>query len=132
MQINTGYFHNCWLFPFYLIELWKIAGQIYSEDIYKVGTSLGFSHVQLNHLNAIYHYQPQERNFILLRKWCNVVETKYGNHRRLLAKLLSEAEYKNISDSMNEDISGNLVLCLHIHIHQDIRMKHFKIQILNL
>lgn len=117
---------------FYFIELWKIAGQIYSKDIDKFGTILGFSHVQLDHLKGIYHKQPQRRNYILLKKWCDVVETKYGNHRRLLAKLLSEAEYKNISDNMNEDISGQLVLCLHIHIHQDIRMKHFKIQILNL
>lgn len=44
--------------------------------------------------------------YVLLKKWCDVVKTKYENHRRLLAKVFFEAEYKNISDSMNEDISG--------------------------
>lgn len=109
---------------FFFIELRKIAGKIYSEHIDKLGTILGFSHAQLNHLKDIYPRQPQERNFILLKKWCNVVESKYGNHRRLLANILSEAGYKHISDNMNENISGKLVLCLNIHIYQNIRTKH--------
>lgn len=85
-------------------ELWAIAGHIHTEHLRKVGTILHFPSAKLNHLEGIYSKQPQQMFYILLKKWCDVVKTKYENHRRLLAKALFEADYKNISDSMYKDI----------------------------
>lgn len=60
----------------------------------------------MSHLESIYPSQPQSRNFILLQTWCKIVEEKYGNSRRFLAKALAQANHKNISDDMEEEIHG--------------------------
>lgn len=90
----------------FLTELWEIAGKIQHGDTMNIGLVLGFPHSKITQLEGIYTDQPQKKNYEMLKKWCELVQTYEGDQRRCLAKILSQANCKYISDDMKVDITS--------------------------